>query len=95
MRITSEEINFLKREILAILPDALIYLFGSRVDDGKRGGDIDIMILSDKRLNWKEKSMLRWSYFDKYGERKIDIINFSFKDVSSFKQIVLEEGIRL
>ncbi|MBI5892614.1 MAG: nucleotidyltransferase domain-containing protein [Deltaproteobacteria bacterium] len=95
MRISTEQKNLLKKEILALLPDALIYLFGSRVDDSKKGGDIDIMVLSDRRLTWKEKAVIKWSYFQKYGEQKIDIITFSFKDDSHFKQIVLEGGIRL
>ena len=46
MRISQEEAIFLKKEISVVLPDALIYLFGASVDDGKKGGDIDIMILS-------------------------------------------------
>jgi len=95
MRFSSEEANFLKKEISAILPDALIYLFGSRVDDSKKGGDIDIMVLSGRRLNWKEKSKFRWRYFDKYGEQKIDIVTFSFQEENPFKQLIMEKGVKL
>ena len=95
MRISQEEANFLKKEISAILPDALIYLFGSRVDDDKKGGDIDIMILSGRRLNWKEKSQFRWSYFGKYGEQKMDIVSFSFLEENPFKLLIMEKGIQL
>ena len=95
MRISQEEAIFLKKEISAILPDALIYLFGSRVDDGKKGGDIDIMILSGRRLNWKEKSKFRWSYFGKYGEQKLDIVSFSFLEENPFKLLMMEKGIQL
>ena len=95
MRISQEEANFLKKEISVVLPDALIYLFGSSVDDGKKGGDIDIMILSGRRLNWKEKSQLRWSYFGKYGEQKMDIVSFSFLEENPFKLLIMEKGIQL
>ncbi len=95
MRISQEEANFLKKEISVILPDASIYLFGSRLDDGKKGGDIDIMVLSARRLNWKEKSKFRWSYFGKYGEQKMDIVSFSFLDESPFKRLIMEKGMQL
>lgn len=95
MRISQEQVQFLKKEIMTILPDAVVYLFGSRTDDNKKGGDIDIMILADKRLHWKEKAKIRWHYFEKYGEQKLDIISSTFKEEDPFKQIVLHEGIRL
>jgi len=95
MRISPEEANFLKKEISDLLPDALIYLFGSRVDDGKKGGDIDIMVLSGRRLNWKEKSRLRWRYYGKYGEQKMDIVTFSFVDENPFKRLIMETGRQL
>ena len=53
------------------------------------------MVLSDKRLPWKEKAKIRWHYFEKYGEQKLDIISSTFEEVNPFKQIVLHEGIRL
>ncbi len=95
MRISSEQIDFLKKEIRAVLPDAVIYLFGSRMDDQKKGGDIDIMILSDQGLRWKEKAKMRWRYFEKFGEQKLDIVSSSFKDEDPFKQRVMDEGVRL
>ncbi|MBU0878486.1 MAG: nucleotidyltransferase domain-containing protein [Candidatus Omnitrophica bacterium] len=85
----------MKNKILSILPDAMVYLFGSRVDDNGKGGDIDIMILSDRKMSWKEKAMIRWHFFEKFGEQKLDIISFVFGEESPFKQIVLREGRKL
>ena len=95
MRITNEQADFLEKEVLTLMQDAQVYLFGSRTDDQKRGGDIDIMVLSDKRLTWKEKAMIRWHYFEKFGEQKLDIISSTFNERNPFKEIVLHEGIRL
>lgn len=95
MRISKEQIDFLKREILAIIPDAEIYLFGSRVDKEKKGGDIDIMILSKKKITWKEKSEIRWKFFERFGEQKIDIIVATFDEKNPFKELVITEGVRI
>ena len=43
MRVPKEQLEFLKKNIIQFAPDAKVYLFGSRVDDHKRGGDIDIL----------------------------------------------------
>jgi len=95
MRISDDQIDFLKKEISVVAPDAEVYLFGSRADDKQKGGDIDIMVLSNTRLPWKEKAKIRWHYFEKYGEQKLDIVSSTFEEVSPFKKIVLHEGIRL
>lgn len=95
MRISHEQVDVLKKGIISVLPDAMVYLFGSRVDDNKKGGDIDVMILSNKKISWKERSMIRWHYFGRFGEQKLDIISFTFEEETPFKQIVLQEGIRL
>ncbi|KJU84588.1 DNA polymerase, beta-like region [Candidatus Magnetobacterium bavaricum] len=95
MRISEDQLNCLKGAITAVVPDAMIYLFGSRADDSKRGGDIDIMVLSGNILTWKEKAAIRWCYFDNYGEQRLDIVSFTFNEESPFKEIVLSHGIRL
>ncbi|MDI6786377.1 MAG: nucleotidyltransferase domain-containing protein [bacterium] len=95
MRISPEEVDFLKKKILFVVSEAVIYLFGSRVDDDKKGGDIDIMVLSNKKLSWKEKSIIRWHFFEKFGEQKLDIISCAFGEENPFKQIVLREGRKL
>ena len=95
MRMTSEQADFLKKEVLAVAQDAKVYLFGSRVDDGKRGGDIDIMVLSDQRLTWKERATIRWHYCEKFGEQKLDIVFSPFNERNAFKEIVMHQGIQL
>jgi predicted nucleotidyltransferase len=46
MRLKKQEIEIIKNTILAIFDDAKIYLFGSRLDDSKKGGDIDLFVIS-------------------------------------------------
>jgi len=48
MRLTENEISVIKKCILDFDPQAKIYLFGSRVNDLAKGGDIDILVISGK-----------------------------------------------
>jgi len=52
MRITKKEIEFINKTIKSFL-DCEIYLFGSRVDDSLKGGDIDLYIIP-KEKNFNE-----------------------------------------
>ena len=57
--------------------DARVWLFGSRVDDAKRGGDIDLLIETDQgdadTLARTEISFLS-KIQTKLGEQKIDVL---------------------
>lgn len=55
MRAAKDQLDFIKAQINKFLPEAQVYLFGSRLDDNKRGGDIDILILSTKLLTFAQK----------------------------------------
>lgn len=49
MRVSSREISAIKELVKECFgAGTVVYLFGSRVDDGKRGGDIDLYIETDE-----------------------------------------------
>jgi len=54
-------------------PDARVVLFGSRVDDGARGGDLDLLVLSD-RLGFRDIWPIRRDILDRIGWQKLDLI---------------------
>lgn len=95
MRLSIEKIDNLKNSITSILPHSKIYLFGSRVDNSKKGGDIDILILAERRLNFREKAKIERAFFEKFGEQKLDLISFEYNSNNAFKEVALEEAIRL
>ncbi|OGV84972.1 MAG: hypothetical protein A3J88_08370, partial [Melioribacter sp. RIFOXYB12_FULL_38_5] len=79
MRLKKEIIEFLKQKKNELFPEnTKIYLFGSRTKDSLKGGDIDILILSEKKLPNNLIRKLRTSFYKKFGWQKIDIVNFSF-----------------
>ena len=55
MRLLQREINILKSTILNHIPDGKISLFGSRVYDNKKGGDISIFIETQQNVSTKEE----------------------------------------
>ena len=46
MRLTDLETEVIKKAIYSLDQHAEIYLFGSRVDERLKGGDIDLLIIS-------------------------------------------------
>jgi len=57
--------------------DATVWLFGSRVDDSKRGGDIDLLIETkrvDANALLRAEITLLTQLQNKLGEQKIDIL---------------------
>jgi len=95
MRVPKEQLDFLKRQILSRANSAKVYLFGSRADDNRKGGDVDILILSSSKLSFNDKTRIKYAFFEKYGEQKLDLVNFKFDENSNFKELALMDAIEL
>ena len=93
MRLKDEEIKSIREAILGRDPCAQIYLFGSRVDDSQKGGDIDLLVLSQK-LTPSERRKIKLDLYRRFGARKIDILLAQNKE-KAFVRRALEEGIAL
>lgn len=90
MRITEREAIVIKEAVLQRDPVARVYLFGSRTDDAKRGGDIDILVIST-RLDLMDAVRIEVDIEEKLGEIDMDLI--VKKDAEdTFVKLVLEEG---
>ena len=75
MRLTSYEIKMIKKAFKEIFDNGKIYLFGSRVDDTQKGGDIDLYIVSNKTpYQYKQKIAFLTKLQEYIGEQKIDVI---------------------
>ena len=47
MRLKDEEKQVILQAIRSVDPHAKVYLFGSRLDDSGKGGDIDLIVTKD------------------------------------------------
>ena len=75
MRLSTLEQNSIKKHFKTIFPHSRLYLFGSRVDNTKKGGDIDLYI-ETKSDEYSYSKLLDFnsSVQEDIGEQKIDII---------------------
>jgi predicted nucleotidyltransferase len=95
VRVKTEHIKFLKRSIKKYLPDAAIYLIGSRANDELKGGDIDILVVDEKELSGQEKRNIKLAFYKELGEQKLDIVSTKRDDRSVFKEIALLDSVKL
>lgn len=96
MRLKQNEVNVIKSNILKYIKDAKIILFGSRVYDDKRGGDIDIFVETKQQVDLKKQIQILTDLEISGISRKVDMIlkTPTTKEQSIFKTIY-QEGIIL
>ena len=95
MRLSQSIYSSIKNRIYQSIPDADVFLFGSRVDDFGKGGDIDLLLLTDERLPLVFMNRIRRLILNDIGEQKIDLVNFKKTDNHPFKSLALETAVRL
>jgi len=96
MRLAEYEKASIKRSFEEIFHDGKVYLFGSRVDDTKRGGDIDLYLVPSKKYDDERRKKRQFLIkLDEYiGEQKIDVI--LAKDPNRrIEQVALRDGVEL
>ncbi len=93
MRLHETERHAIIQSIRSADPDAAVYLFGSRVDDSAKGGDIDLLVLSGK-INLMMKLDILAQLHQQLGEQKIDLAVHA--DLSRpFARLAANEGTLL
>jgi len=91
MRITELQKNAIIDAVKSADPDAQVWLFGSRTDDSKKGGDIDIAIFSEKiNKDVMQEIQVRRSICNRIGEQKIDIVTTNSGKEAIFRLAVAE-----
>jgi predicted nucleotidyltransferase len=95
MRLTTHQHQTIKKHFLEIFQEGEIFLFGSRVDDTKRGGDIDLyLVVPDlKGLAIKRVEFLVALKRD-IREQKVDVV-FDREQNRAIDEIAKEQGVKL
>jgi predicted nucleotidyltransferase len=76
MRLTENQRESIKSVVISVIgKESRIWLFGSRVDDSKRGGDIDLLVETETVVPGRVGALAV-----RLGNRKIDVL---LKDAST------------
>jgi predicted nucleotidyltransferase len=98
MRLTEFEISTIKtlaKEIFG--KDASVSLFGSRVNDQMKGGDIDLFISNADEHSLKKKVVFLAEIKKRIGDQKIDVVfdNEYTRRQSGFYKSIIKNAINL
>lgn len=93
MRLTDAERSAALQAVAAADPQAEVWLHGSRVDDDARGGDIDLLVLS-QRMGLSEKLDVLARLHAALGERRIDL-TIARDESRPFVRLAKAQGVRL
>lgn len=76
MRLHCQEVNAIKTRAVAVYgPDVVVRLFGSRTDDHRRGGDIDLHLEVPAGCGGLAKQLeFLIGLQDLIGEQKVDVV---------------------
>lgn len=98
MRLTTRERTIIVQTIAATFgQEAKLWLFGSRVDDNKRGGDIDLYVETTESSQMLQKRMAVMATLQmQLGDQKIDLLVRSLtEEEKSIHRIAKQTGVRL
>ena len=76
VRLSDRQIDIIKKYAVRFFgKNVKVYIFGSRADLSKKGGDIDILVITDNLNNLSMKKLKFVSnLMRELGEQKIDVI---------------------
>jgi predicted nucleotidyltransferase len=95
MRLSVDEAKAIREEVRNSDANAEIYLHGSRADDSGRGGDIDLLVVSDK-LGFRDLMRLRIAILDRIGWQQLDLVVRRRDQLNEpLATVARETGVRL
>ena len=94
MRLRSAELEAIRANLAAMDPHGAIYLFGSRVDDARRGGDIDVFLEATRSIDLKSALAMEYR-LTCACDTKVDLLIKSPQDPEKTIFAIARQGIKL
>ena len=95
MRLTPEQTDTIRQRIRSCMgPHARIWLFGSRVDDSRRGGDVDIYVEPESAPSLESRLMCKSALADALDLNVDLIVQQPGRDLPIYR-IARQSGISL
>lgn len=98
MRLEPHEVAAIKSASLeAFGPQAIVRLFGSRLQDDVRGGDIDLHLeVEEGQQDVRHAAQFRWRVYEQLDERKMDLVfRVRGKPLRPVDRVAYAEGVVL
>lgn len=98
MRLTEQERVAIVGAVQAVFgTDAEVRLFGSRTDDARRGGDIDLYVeVAPPGCSYEQEVELRLELLKRLGEQRLDVlVHPRGAPLSAIEAIAVDTGVRL
>ena len=94
MRLSNKEIELIKESVTALFDSEVsVYLFGSRADEGKKGGDIDLYIEAGTQKELYRKKLRLKTWLEDRLYKPVDIVMARDKNRPIEKEAT--KGIRI
>jgi len=93
LRLSNKEIKIIKENTKKIFGKSKIILFGSRTDESKKGGDIDLYIIPENRENLFVKKLRLKAILEDLLFKPVDIV--VAKDENRLIEKEAKKGVEL
>ena len=95
MRLSTRELQALRAIIGELDPAGCLYLYGSRADDARRGGDIDVYLQASHPIDLKTRLGVQYR-LELACDTRVDLlIQNPGQPVQPIHQIAIEQGVLL
>jgi len=96
MRLSAEQQQAIREVVLAVAGDgARILVFGSRLDDTRRGGDIDLLVETQKPLGVLDKAKLKLRLQGRLGLPVDVLVCMRGQSLTPFQRIARDSGVAI
>jgi len=94
VRLKDWEIDVIKKVIKSFDENAKIYIYGSRANLNKKGGDIDILVISEK-ISLENQLKIKAKLIRFLGDRKIDLLIAKNKKETNFVELIYSQAVEI
>ncbi len=95
MRLTPEQIDTIQSTVVQTLGEgAVVSIFGSRLDDSRRGGDVDLLIEAEQEPGLLQRASIK-NRLENRLQLPVDVVTASFDQPSPFARMAKAQAVPL